>query len=98
MNLTPASSSDRPSGAIFTRVSESGTRLTHTAIFIAKWSDVGRQPSVQLSDAKPQAVLSDQGAGKQTRRLPSGNRLRLRAYGLRLAALLFAPRTRLVSG
>src|SRR6266403_3759747 len=34
MNLTPASSSDLPSEAILTRVSESGTRLTHTAIFM----------------------------------------------------------------
>jgi len=34
MNLTPASSSDLPSEAILTRVSESGTRLMHTAIFI----------------------------------------------------------------
>src|SRR6184192_2370898 len=34
MNLTPASSSDLPSGAILTRVSESGTRLMHTAILI----------------------------------------------------------------
>src|SRR6266581_5260478 len=33
MNLTPASSSDLPSEAIFTRVSESGTRLMQTAIF-----------------------------------------------------------------
>src|SRR5207249_9989274 len=34
MNLTPASSSDLPSEAILTRVSESGTRLMHTAIFM----------------------------------------------------------------
>src|SRR5467141_4618256 len=34
INLTPASSSDLPSEAILTRVSESGTRFTHTAIFI----------------------------------------------------------------
>src|SRR3989442_16010909 len=36
MNLTPASSSDLPSEAILTRVSESGTRFTHTAIFITR--------------------------------------------------------------
>src|SRR5256885_5237243 len=35
MNLTPASSSDLPSEAILTRVSESGTRFTHTAIFMS---------------------------------------------------------------
>src|SRR2546422_2827984 len=34
MNLTPASSSDLPSAAILTRVSESGTRLMQTAIFM----------------------------------------------------------------
>src|SRR5436190_14752538 len=36
MNLTPASSSDLPSAAILTRVSESGTRLMQTAIFMGK--------------------------------------------------------------
>src|SRR6266508_828333 len=34
MNLTPASSSDLASEAILTRVSEAGTRLMHTAIFM----------------------------------------------------------------
>src|SRR5256885_9201507 len=34
MNLTPASSRDLPSAAILTRVSESGTRLMQTAIFM----------------------------------------------------------------
>src|SRR5439155_3457214 len=34
MNLTPASSSDLPSAAGLTRVSESGTRLIQTAIFM----------------------------------------------------------------
>src|SRR5438093_10430477 len=43
MNLTPASSSDLPSAAILTRVSESGTRFTHTAIFIV--FSVVRYPS-----------------------------------------------------
>src|SRR5712671_7659405 len=36
MNFTPASSSDFPSGAIFTRVSESGTRLMQTAMFMGE--------------------------------------------------------------
>src|SRR2546423_5726065 len=79
MNLTPASSSDLPSGAILTRVSESGTRFTHTAIFMWEFSVVCHQSSVQLQDAKPQAVHSSQRAGKQTVRLTSGNRLRLTA-------------------
>src|SRR5256886_1148891 len=43
MNLTPASSSDLPSAAIFTRVSESGTRLMQTAIFMRKVSGIGCQ-------------------------------------------------------
>src|SRR5690348_1822014 len=41
MNLTPASSSDLPSEAILTRVSESGTRLMHTAIFMGAESKPG---------------------------------------------------------
>src|SRR5712691_4494114 len=74
MNLTPASSSDLPSEAIFTRVSESGTRLMHTAIFMRKFSGVRCKASVQVQDAKPQAVFGLKSAGKQTRRQRSGNR------------------------
>src|SRR2546421_7785678 len=47
MNLTPASSSDLPSAAILTRVSESGTRLMQTAIFMWEFSVVSHQSSVQ---------------------------------------------------
>src|SRR5439155_20280099 len=79
MNFTPASSSDLPSAAIFTRVSESGTRLMQTAIFMSKWSAFRRQSSGKLQDVKPQAVHSLKRAGKQTRQLSSGNRLRLTA-------------------
>src|SRR5256886_17687920 len=43
MNLTPASSSDLPSEAILTRVSESGTRFTHTAIFMGAERKRGRE-------------------------------------------------------
>src|SRR6266550_6455411 len=42
MNLTPASSSDLPSAAILTRVSESGTRLMHTAIFMGAENKPGK--------------------------------------------------------
>src|SRR5207253_7902345 len=76
MNLTPASSSDLPSEAILTRVSESGTRLMQTAIFIRELSRVSHQSSVRLQDAKPQAVHSVKSAGQQTRRLAYGYRLR----------------------
>src|SRR2546426_5824327 len=61
MNLTPASSSDLPSEAIFTRVSESGTRLMQTAIFIA--FSVVRYPSSE----------GLRSAGKETRRADPGN-------------------------
>src|SRR2546422_582798 len=62
MNLTPASSSDLPSEAIFTRVSESGTRLMQTAIFIA--FSVVRYPSSE-------GLCKS--AGKETRRTDPGN-------------------------
>src|SRR5205809_765611 len=48
MNLTPASSSDLPSEAILTRVSESGTRLMQTAIFMREASVSGCQSSGHL--------------------------------------------------
>src|SRR5438046_9572309 len=77
MNLTPASSSDLPSAAILTRVSESGTRFMQTAIFMWEVSVVSHQSSVQSQDAKAQEDHSLQCAEQQTRQLTSGNRLRL---------------------
>src|SRR5207245_10398270 len=61
MDFTPASSSDLRSEAIFTRVSESGTRLMQTAIFIA--FSVVRYPSSE----------GLRSAGKETRRADPGN-------------------------
>src|SRR2546429_3345453 len=43
MSWTPASSSDLPSEATLTRVSESGTRFTHTAIFMGAERKRGRE-------------------------------------------------------
>jgi len=48
-----------------------------TAIFMWEFSVVSHRSSVQLQDAKAQADHSLQCAGKQTRQLSSGNRLRL---------------------
>src|SRR6266516_6815709 len=90
MNLTPASSRDLPSEAIFTRVSESGTRLMQTAIFIERSAVMVRHQTSDVRAAashKPQAVHSPRRAGKQTWRLSSGNRLRRTACGLRLCFL-----------
>src|SRR5207244_11871421 len=83
MNLTAASSSDLPSEALLTRVSESGARLTQTAIFMWEFSVVSHQSSVQSQDAKAQADHSLQCEGKQTRQLSSGNRLRRSVWELR---------------
>src|SRR5437660_7370338 len=65
MNLTPASSSDLPSAAILTRVSESGTRLMHTAILIRGDATTPR--------CTLQVVNHDSARGKQTCGFSSGN-------------------------
>src|SRR5437870_2665407 len=57
INLTPASSSDLPSEAILTRVSESGTRFTHTAIFMRESSAVGCQSSDPLQGASRERLI-----------------------------------------
>src|SRR5437667_10122407 len=54
MNLTPASSIDLPSEAILTRVSESGTRLMQTAIFMAEEKKPG---SCRLATAQKSALI-----------------------------------------
>src|SRR5213596_72257 len=88
MNLTPASSSDLPSDAILTRVSESGTRLMQTAIFMAL-SVVRCQSSEQpqASSRKRLAVLRR----RKTNPAPVIWQP-LAAYGLRLHRAL-APRS-----
>src|SRR5713226_5790247 len=69
MNLTPASSSDLPSEAIFTRVSESGTRLMQTAIF-----KDSSGPGVRRRDAAGPNAPTVTGRGKETRLGASRNR------------------------
>src|SRR2546430_238552 len=66
MNLTPASSSDLPSAAILTRVSESGTRLMQTAILIRGDATTPR--------CTLQVVNHHSARGKQTCGFSSGNR------------------------
>src|SRR5439155_21778109 len=66
MNLTPASSSDLPSAATLTRVSESGTRLMQTAILIRGDATTPR--------CTLQVVNHPSARGKQTSGSSSGNR------------------------
>src|SRR2546429_9460994 len=66
MNLTPASSSDLPSAATLTRVSESGTRLMQTAILIRGDATTPR--------CTLQVVNHPSARGKQTCGFSSGNR------------------------
>src|SRR2546430_12469575 len=66
MNLTPASSSDLPSAATLTGVSESGTRVMQTAILIRGEATTPR--------CTLQVVNHPSARGKQTCGFSSGNR------------------------
>src|SRR5437762_1505515 len=82
MNLTPASSRDLPSEAIFTRVSESGTRLMQTAIFIERSAVMVRH---QTSE-QPQATSRKRSTVLGAQESKPGDYHLATACGVRLAA------------